>query len=68
MASLDPDYKLVAVYQRKTDELYRIFDNSLADYLIPKNGKQPTKEQLSQTMRGVAYTNSPTGYIFEKSC
>jgi len=66
MASLDPDYKLVAVYRRKTDELYRISDNNLADYLQPKSGKQPTQEQLTQTMRGVAYTKSPSGYIFEK--
>ena len=66
MASLDADYELIAVYRRKTDELYSISENNLSDYLQPKSGKQPTQEQLTQAMRGVAYTKSPTGYIFEK--
>lgn len=66
MASMDPDYRLAAVYRRISDERFRISDKDINTYLIPKNGIQPTKEQLVKTMRGVAYTKSPSGYIFER--
>lgn len=66
MASLDPDYELVAVYRRKTDDKFSISTKSLEEYLIPKSGIQPTKKQLEETMRGVAYTKSLSGYIFKK--
>lgn len=66
MASLDPNYKLVAVYRRKSDDNFSISSKNLETYLIPKNGIEPTVEKLKETMRGIAYTKSPSGYIFEK--
>lgn len=66
MASIDPEYRLVAVYQRMTDERFRISDRDMKSYLIPKRGVQPTEEQLAETMKGIAYTKSPSGYIFQK--
>lgn len=66
MASIDPDYELVAVYRRKSDELFCISDKDISSYLIPKNGIQPSKVQLTKTMKGIAYTKSPSGYIFRK--
>lgn len=67
MASLDSDYKLIAVYKRYADDKYTISKNKLDEYLIPKSGNQPTKENLLKTMKGIAYTKSPSGYIFEKT-
>lgn len=66
MASIDSDYKLIAVYRRKTDNKYSISEKNINEYLKPKNGIIPTTKQLLQSMKGIAYTKSPSGYIFEK--
>ncbi len=66
MASLDPDFELIAVYRRNTDDKFSISDKNLDEYLKPKNGIESTKEQLLKSMRGIAYTKSPSGYIFRK--
>lgn len=67
MASLDPNYKLVAVYNRKTDEKFSISERNLQEYLILKKEWALSKESLEKTMRWIAYTKSPSGYIFEKT-
>lgn len=36
MACLDPDYELIAVYRRVSDEKFTISEKNLSDYLIPK--------------------------------
>lgn len=66
MADLDPDFNLVAVYKRYADDKFTISSKNLEEYLKPKNGNRPTKEDLMKSMKGIAYTKSPTGYIFEK--
>lgn len=66
MASLDSDYKLVAVYNRRSDDKFSISDKNLKGYLIPKKGIEPTREDLLKTMKGIAYKKSPSGYIFQK--
>lgn len=66
MASLDEDYQLIAVYKRFSDNKFSISENRLSQYLIPKSGVIPTEEQLQNTMKGIAYTKSPSGYIFRK--
>lgn len=67
MASIDPDYRLIAFYNRKSDEKFYISSTSLGNYLIPKNGKPSSKEELLKTMKGTAYTKSPSGYVFRKA-
>ena len=66
MASIDPDYELIAVYNRRTDEKFSISKKKLNEYLIPKKEITITKEFLEKTMKGIAYTKSPSGYIFRK--
>lgn len=66
MTSLDTDYKLIAVYNRKSDDNFSISEKNLENYLIPKKPSDLTKEHLEKTMRWIAYTKSPSGYIFEK--
>lgn len=66
MASIDSGYELIAVYRRKTDGQFSISNRNLMTYLIPKNGKKPIKKQLIKNMKGVAYTRTPSGYIFRK--
>lgn len=66
MANLDPDFELVAIYRRRTDNKFSISDKKLKEFLIPKNGFQPSKDQLIKSMRGIAYTKSPSGYILSE--
>ena len=66
MASLDKDYKLIAFYRKYSDDKFTISSKNLNEYLKPKRGNSPTKEELLKTMKGIAYTKSPSGYIFEK--
>lgn len=66
LASLDPSFELIAVYRRKTDVKFSISDKNLEEFLKPKNGIQPSKEKIIKSMQGIAYTKSPSGYIFKK--
>ncbi len=66
MASLDPGFELIAVYRRKSDNNFSISDKNLEEFLNPKNGIQPSKEEIIKSMQGIAYTKSPSGYIFKK--
>lgn len=66
LASLDPSYQLTAVYRRLADDKFSISENKLSDYLIPKSGVIPTREEIVTKRRGIAYTKSPSGYIFKK--
>ncbi|MCB0793874.1 MAG: hypothetical protein KDB88_03980 [Flavobacteriales bacterium] len=66
MAAIDPDYELIGVYRRYADDRFSISSKELDTYLIPKKGPHPTKDELLRSMKGVAYTKSPSGYIFRK--
>jgi len=64
MASIEPDYELIAIYERISDEDYSILDENLKKYLIPK--KKIDKNNLGKKMKGVDFTKSASGYIFRK--
>ena len=66
MVFLDPDYELVAVYNRKSDVSFSISEKNLDQYFISKKGELPTKEEIMKSMKGVGYTKFPSGYIFRK--
>jgi len=66
LASLDPSYQLIAVYKRLADDKFTISAENLEDYMIPKNGVLPIREDIITKRRGIAYTRSPSGYIFKK--
>jgi hypothetical protein len=67
MAALDPDWQLVAVYQRR-GERFTVTSDELDTYMIPKRGHRPTEEELEATMRGVAFTRRAAGYVFSRLC
>jgi len=67
MASVDSDFELAAVYRRNIDDKFTISNKNMEEYMKPKSGIQPTKKQLMKSMKGIAYTKSPSGYIFKKS-
>jgi len=64
MASIDSDYELIAIFDKKSDENYIVSDDNLKDYLISK--KKIKKKELKKLGKGLIYTKSPTGYIFKK--
>ena len=66
MASLDSAYELIAIYNRKSDEKFTISSKNLNEYLILKKKITITKKDLEKTMKGIAYTKSPSGYVFRK--
>jgi hypothetical protein len=51
MASIDPDYTLVAIYNRKSDDDFSISEKDLDKYLIPKKPSDFTRQYLEKTMR-----------------
>jgi len=53
MASIDPDYQLIGVYNKKTDEKFTFSEKNLDEYLIPKKDRAVTREEIQKTMRGI---------------
>jgi len=64
MASLDPGYRLVAVYRRR-DERFTFADTELDTYMVPKKGPPPSREELERAGRGPAFTRRVAGYVFQ---
>ena len=65
MANLDDEFKLVAVYNRRGDK-FSLSDKDLDGYFIPKQDMEITRQYLEELGRGVGYTKSAAGYLFEK--
>ena len=65
MASIDPRYELVAVVESRGGT-YRVADQAVDTYLVPKRATEVTAEMLHRDGRGVAYTKSPFAYIFRR--
>ncbi len=66
LASMDSDYELVAVYNRRSDTQYSISSKRLDEYLIPKKNIKIDKSEVEKAMKGIAYKKSPSGYVFKK--
>ena len=64
MASIDPDYELLATVTHHHSR-YRLDRNGLDRYLIPQRPVEVTRELLAATGRGVGYTRSPA-YVFRR--
>ena len=65
MASIDPRYRLSAVALTRPNG-YRVSANKLAEYLVPKEPIEITKELLHRTGRGIGYTKPAFAYLFER--
>ena len=65
MASIDPRYRLVSVIESRSGN-YRIKTTGLDSYLVPKSETEITPAMLHERGRGVPYTNSPFGYLFQR--
>jgi hypothetical protein len=65
MASIDPDYQLLAAVHRSKGA-YRISTDCLDAYFIPKKDIKVTRELLLGRQKGVGYTKSAPLYLFQK--
>lgn len=65
MAMLDPGWQFVAAVVSRSGE-YAVRSDGLDRYLVPKRGDPPTREQLHQTNRGVAFTTPAFAYVFQR--
>jgi len=65
MASIDKDYELIAVY-RLYQERCSFSSTNLNGYFVPKRETAITKDFIFKKQRGIAYTKSPSGYLFKK--
>jgi len=65
MASIDKDYKLIAVINRRKGK-YLLTNTSLEEYFIPKKEITVTKELLLDRKKGVGYTRTAPLYLFQK--
>lgn len=65
MAYLDSDFSLIAVANHRNEQ-YRIIDQNLSHYFIPKKDIPHTKEYVEKIQRGVGYTKTASLYIFQK--
>lgn len=64
MAYLDNDYEFIGVINNSNGKwTYR--NENLSGYFIPKKGIHPTKVEIKSEMKGIGYTKSSTGYIFQ---
>lgn len=65
MASIQKNYKLIGVFNRRNRK-YSYSGNNLYSYLIPKRDVEITEEYLESIGRGIGYTKSPASYLFRK--
>lgn len=69
-ASCDPEFRLVAVVNRR-GERWSLNTRNLSDYFIPKSPTLPQEpselaDHIRGLGRGIAYTRTASDYVFEK--
>lgn len=65
LAHLDDDYQLIGVANHTKDK-WRISEEELDEYFVPKKGAHPSKKSLLATMKGVGYAKTASNYIFRR--
>lgn len=65
MASIDSDYRLIAVVNRR-GERFSLSQKDLSAYFVPKREVEITRQYLEQTQRGVGYKKSAFSYVFQR--
>ena len=63
IALLDNRLTLVSVILHKEGQ-YKLIKKNLQDYITPKNGYAPSRDELHKSRRGIAYRKSAFAYVF----
>lgn len=64
LAALDPSLRLVGVAHHR-DGQYRLVEDRLGEYLIPKRSEAADADRIRTTGRGIAYTRGAFAYLFQ---
>ena len=65
VAFLDPGFELVGVIQSR-GETYRLKEDDLSEYFVPKPGREASREDLLALGRGIGYMKTAWSYLFKK--
>lgn len=65
LASIDDDFRLIAVIQRRAEHFW-ISRTNLDEYFVPTKKVQVTRQLLYTIRRGVGYKRPASNYVFEK--
>lgn len=65
LAALDPRFTLAAVVI-STKGGYRVSDQDLDSYIVPKKPQTITRDSVMKSCRGIGYTKSPFAYLFKR--
>lgn len=64
-AAVDDDYQLLAVFSAK-NEKYKISEDNLNEYFVPKSQVEITREYLETLQKGIGYKKTASVYLFQK--
>lgn len=64
-AAVDDDYRLLAVFSAK-NEKYKISEDNLNEYFVPKSQVEITREYLETLQKGIGYKKTASVYLFQK--
>ena len=64
-AAVDDDYRLLAVFSAK-NEKYKISEDHLNEYFVPKSQVEITREYLETLQKGIGYKKTASVYLFQK--
>jgi SAM-dependent methyltransferase len=64
LASIDNDYRFIAAVMRRNGK-YRLVENDLEHFFVPKSDVEVTREYLLKIQRGIGYTRPAWAYLFE---
>jgi hypothetical protein len=65
LASIDDDFRLIAVIQRRAEHFW-ISRTNLDEYFVPTKKIRVTRQLLYTIRRGVGYKRPASNYVFEK--
>ena len=65
MASLDDDFEFIGVVLKQGSK-YRVSEQNLSEYFIPKQPIEITVAHLEQIQKGISYTKTASSYLFRR--
>ena len=65
MASIDRDFVFIGVVLKRGDT-YRVSEDNLSEYFIPKKPVQITQEYLEEIPKGIGYKKTASSHLFRR--
>jgi hypothetical protein len=63
MASIDRDFQFIGAVARQKS-VYRLIEENLDSYFVPKKDVEVTEQYLNKLQRGVGYRKTAEAYVF----